>query len=243
MRVSRYSLVVIAVASTVAISTLASCRAEGDRPGVIVLPGMVYSVPYDSFGENAVTGVTMLLPPEGTVPIGFHPFLYGPGKDEAARAARELSSPLSLGEESETHLLRRGQEVYDTFCQVCHGPAGEGDGPIIGRFPNPPSLLGKRSMEMADGQIYHVIFHGQGLMPSYAVQVREMDRWRVVAYVRSLQKPLRSPESASVAKTIEEPQHESTEKASAPATEVEESLPEVDQNKTEGIVSHPGGLS
>ena len=175
---------------------LYACTADGDRPGVIVLPGMVESIPYDSHDRNSVTGQTLLLPPEGTVPYGFRPFPYGPGVEEAARAGRELTNPILLdGAAMETH-LRAGQEGYEIFCKVCHGPAGEGDGPIIGRFPNPPSLLGEHALAMPDGQIYHVIFHGQGLMPAYSAQIREEERWRIVAYVRSLQRTATTTASA-----------------------------------------------
>ncbi len=89
-------------------------------------------------------------------------------------------------------VLARGKWVYDTYCSVCHGSSGDGDGPIIGagRFPNPPSLLSNHARELADGAIYNIVTVGQGLMPSYAVQVTPIDRWRVVHFVRKLQSPV-----------------------------------------------------
>ncbi len=213
-----------------ALVMLGACTADGDRPGVIVLPGMVESIPYDSHDRNSVTGQTLLLPPEGTVPYGFRPFAYGPGVEEAARAGRELANPILVdGAAMESH-LRAGQEGYDIFCTVCHGPAGEGDGPIIGRFPNPPSLLGEHALGMADGHIYHVIFHGQGLMPAYNAQIREEERWRIVAYVRSLQRAATATGSAGA-----------DEKASAPlassANAVVEPESVEDPNTVEGGAS------
>lgn len=163
------------------------CRARGDRPGMIFMPGMHDSVPFDAYDANPALagGKTQILPPDGTVPVGRLPFAYGTGPEEAARAGRELANPLPATEAN----LARGKAVYETICVVCHGPKGEGDGSVIGagRFPNPPSLLGARAKGMPDGQMVHVVSRGQGIMPSHAAQVLPDDRWRVVMHIRGLQ--------------------------------------------------------
>ncbi|MEQ8767946.1 MAG: c-type cytochrome [Planctomycetota bacterium] len=169
------------------------CEADGDRPGFIVLPDMVESTALDTFAvdTSSPSGGALRLPPPGTVPWEVPWDGYGPGPEEAARAGLELTSPpLATAGDRE-----RGQRLYETFCQVCHGPGGEGDGPVIGAFPNPPSLLAEHARQMADGQIYHVIRHGQGIMASYAGQVRPLDRWRIVLYVRRLQGAPEEPAS------------------------------------------------
>lgn len=164
---------------------LLGCRGGENRPGWVVLPGMVESVPYDAYDPNAAfrSGQTLQAPPEGTVPLGFAAFPYGPGPEEAARAGRELTNPLAPTEAD----LARGKKVFETVCAVCHGPGGAGDGPIIGRFPNPPSLLAQRAREMPDGRVFHVITRGQGIMPPHALQVVPRDRWRLVLHLRALQ--------------------------------------------------------
>jgi hypothetical protein len=40
---------------------------------------------------------------------------------------------------------------------------------------------------LAEGQIFHIITRGQGIMPSHAVQVLPEDRWRVVLYLSQMQ--------------------------------------------------------
>jgi mono/diheme cytochrome c family protein len=172
------------------------CRASGDRPGLVLFPDMVRSVPYDSYDPSPVTrsGQTLLLPPEGTVPLGTSPFPYGPGPEEARRAGAELANPVAPTPAS----LARGREVYETVCIVCHGAKGEGDGPVIGpgRFPNPPSLLAEHARGLPDGQIVHIVTYGQGIMPSHSPQVLPRDRWRVALYVRKLQGSLPPPAAA-----------------------------------------------
>ena len=169
-------------------STAFSCRASGEKTQLVFFPDMMESIPYDDYDPNPIAsnGQTLLLPPEGTVPVsGSRYFPYGTTEDEAMRAGEELVNPVAETPE----ILARGKEVFETICIVCHGPAGEGDGPIIGRFPNPPSLLAERSRNFRDGRIYHVITRGQGIMPSHAVQVRPIDRWNVIHYLRELQEP------------------------------------------------------
>ncbi len=145
---------------------------------------MARSVPYDTYDANPVTGQTLRQPPLGTFAMEAAPFPYGPGPAEAKRAGAELKDPLPASVQN----LARGQQVYEAICIVCHGPTGEGDGPIIGRFPNPPSLTAEHAKSLPDGQIYHIITRGQVIMPAHAAQVLAPDRWRVVLYLRQLQR-------------------------------------------------------
>ena len=77
--------------------------------------------------------------------------------------------------------------VYENVCVVCHGPGGQGDGPIVGRFPNPPSLTSERAQALGDGQIVHIVTYGQGLMPSHAAQILLEDRYKLALHLRVLQ--------------------------------------------------------
>jgi mono/diheme cytochrome c family protein len=172
-------------------AALGACRAAGDRPGWVVMPEMYRSVSYKPYDPNPVTGgLTLRLPPDGTVPYGGEAFPYGAGPEEALRAGRELQNPFPPDKAN----LERGRKVFEAVCIVCHGPAGDGDGPIIGRFPNPPSLRAERARRLPDGQVFHIVARGQGIMPSHAAQVLPEDRWRVVLYLRQLQGPSGSPE-------------------------------------------------
>jgi hypothetical protein len=64
-----------------------------------------------------------------------------------------------------------------------------GDGTIAKRgFPPPPSLLADKAKNIKDGQMFHIMTYGQANMPSLVSQVLPLDRWRVIKYVRSVQK-------------------------------------------------------
>lgn len=171
----------------VLIAVLSACSAEPTDPRIEYLPEMIDSLAYDSFAPNRVTrdGKTLIAPAKGTIPRGFAPFRYGAGDAEAERAGRDLENPLPP---TAGHVAR-GEKLFSSYCRPCHGPRGEGDGPVAGRFPTPPSLGAAHAKAMPDGRLYHVIARGQGLMPPHAIQVRGDDRWKLVHFIRSLQQP------------------------------------------------------
>src|SRR5579859_8089506 len=159
------------------------------RPNYEFLPEaqMAQSPAYDTFAPNPnfADGATLRTPPVGTVARGYHRLPYQPTLQDALRAGLELQSPFS---EKDTSRRERGSVVFINFCQVCHGPLGQGNGPVTqGGFPPPASLLADRAVQMKDGQLFHVLTYGQGNMPSFNTQLSRDDRWSTILYIRLLQ--------------------------------------------------------
>ena len=152
--------------------------------GLEYMPDMAHSVPYDSFAPNPVTrdGKTLLAPVAGTLARGVVPRHYRATPDDARRAGRELRSPFP----SDAAHLAQGKVLYETFCFVCHGATGKGDGPLVPRIPNPPAYSSERVRGMAPGHLFHVISLGSGRMPAYASQISDAQRWLIVGYVQTL---------------------------------------------------------
>ncbi len=85
-------------------------------------------------------------------------------------------------------LIDRGQERFNIYCIVCHGPVGKGDGMIVRRgFSKPPTYHDDRLRNAPVGHFFDVITNGWGKMNSYAYQVQPADRWAIIAYIRTLQ--------------------------------------------------------
>ena len=156
--------------------------------GYEFMPDMAHSLAYDAYSPNPIfrDGKTLQAPVPGTIAVGAAlPFRYAATPQDAERAGRELRNPFPPSRA----VLVRGQQVYTTFCAVCHGVRGAGDGPVIQtkKFPNPPSYADRRLIDMPDGQMFHVITRGTELMPSYAGQISAEDRWKAIHYIRLLQ--------------------------------------------------------
>lgn len=99
--------------------------------------------------------------------------------------AAGLVNPLAASPE----VIARGAAVYTNVCFACHGPNGQGNGPVVGpgKFPLGPALNDAVAAGRADGYIYGVMRVGRGLMPAYGDRVSDADRWAVVHYLRQLQ--------------------------------------------------------
>lgn len=160
-----------------------ACKSNGKDPGWIVLPGMAFSNAVEAYSDHPVIGPSLRTPPPGTVPYQDTSPTFKAAEVELA--STQLTQPLR----ADTLNMSLGAKRYQTYCSVCHGPQGAGDGPIIGRFPNPPNLAAPHAKQLTDGHIFHIITHGQGLMPGHNLQIRPDDRWRIVLHVRALQNP------------------------------------------------------
>ena len=152
-----------------------------------------YIRPYETAGVPRYT-------PEGTVPVS------GGERDWSAEwtggkttAADALVNPFAqAGNDSASSagpsvpLVPRaveaaGDTLYQNFCTVCHGVAGDGKGPVSNRI-GAPSLLTGRARGYSDGYIYSIIRYGRGVMPRYGDKVYQpADRWAIVSHVRKLQ--------------------------------------------------------
>ena len=85
-------------------------------------------------------------------------------------------------------VVRRGQERFNIFCSMCHGPTGQGDGMIVRRgYRQPPSYHEDRLRRAPVGYFFRVMTEGFGAMPPYKAQVPVQDRWAIAAYIRALQ--------------------------------------------------------
>lgn len=81
----------------------------------------------------------------------------------------------------------QGKQLYATFCQVCHGAQGKGDGTIEHGFPQPPDISLALYRERKDGFFFHRITFGTAIMPGYGHALSGAERWQIVYYLRELQ--------------------------------------------------------
>jgi mono/diheme cytochrome c family protein len=177
------------VACMVTIVLSSACDRDRKHPGWDYFPDMAYSNAYETYSPNSVyeDGKTMQVPVEGTISRDALPFAYGTSTNERTRAGRELKNPLDNNPEN----LERGKQVYGVFCASCHGNQGDGKGHLVssGVYKYPVrTIVSDQMRKRPDGELYHTITLGFGVMGAHGFMIQPEDRWSTIHYVRELQK-------------------------------------------------------
>ena len=174
---------------------VASCSKDPQSPGYEYMPDMYRSVGPESYqpNKNFANGANAQTPVDGTVPyqkdrnkiLNVLPYPY-PNTPEGYAAAATLKNPIPFSEA----VLGEGKVLFTNMCSHCHGPAGMGDGKIGQKQPAliPPAYNSDPSNKLTEGEIFHIITWGKGMMGSHQYQISKIDRWKLVHYVQSLQK-------------------------------------------------------
>ena len=114
--------------------------------------------------------------PERSIPIEGAIIIPGMGAPENPTAADDAS-------------IARGKELFNINCRMCHGPAGDGTGPIAPFLINfkPANLTSAVVQSKSDGSIFLTISNGlEGRMPPLNENLTVPERWDVVNFVRTL---------------------------------------------------------
>jgi len=112
---------------------------------------------------------------------GPDPFLLEGRVD--GRYVERFPFPITRGD------LQRGRERYEIFCAVCHDRTGSGGGMVVRHgYNRPPTYHQDRLRAVPPGYLFDVISNGVATMPPYRKLIGPRDRWRIIAYVRALQR-------------------------------------------------------
>lgn len=124
----------------------------------------------------------LIFPPPGSIPLGWE----APLTREAA--ATRLRNPLAPppGQAPSPQAAEQGKKLYETYCIVCHGPQGRGNGPVAGGALLPADLTSDRVQTQPDGALYATVRNGFSTMPAYGERLTPQERWQVILYVRAL---------------------------------------------------------
>lgn len=173
------------VAASLAVLIFSGCRGGNNQTNIELIQDMMESpaLKPQEYDEASPNRAAMRIPPEGTQPQGFVPYKYAD-----AIAAQGNQNPFA-GQYTED-VLKTGAKYYTIHCSICHGANGEGGekASVAATMAlKPPAMVSDKIKGWTDGQIYHVITAGQGMMGAYASHIPQKYRWQVVNYIRHLQ--------------------------------------------------------
>ena len=100
-----------------------------------------------------------------------------------AAAAEKLKNPIPADAKS----IATGAKLFEIYCVVCHGPAGQGDGLVGAKLAlRPYDLSAAQTRDRSDGFIWGYMTFGGAVMPTYANDLSPTERWHVLNYVRNV---------------------------------------------------------
>ena len=179
----RTSNILIAAALVSGAMVSACNRGENNRkPGRIYMPDMYESRAYEFYSER----VASLKPVDGTVKRGELLPYHLKAADTAL--ANAVKNPLTLTKAD----LEEGKRLFNIYCAICHGPKLDGNGPLYkdGTGPYvaaPANLASGAKASYSEGRLFHVMTYGYNVMGSYASQLDREQRWKIAAYIKSMQ--------------------------------------------------------
>jgi mono/diheme cytochrome c family protein len=139
----------------------------------------VIKIEWPSFMEIQPSYIWMeepLPPPERSIPIEGPVSIPNMGAPENPVTADDVS-------------VARGQQLFETHCQICHGASGEGNGPVAPFLTTykPANLTSVVVQAKSDGAIFLTITNGLvDRMPPLNENLTVRERWDVVNYIRTL---------------------------------------------------------
>lgn len=198
----RYFYIIFGFICVTVIAILGLRGTKSPRTPLYIFPDMVWQAKYKPQGENHFFADERDDRPvvPGTVVRGHgwnlaevfssdleylpaeNPGLFS-GKNKEGEWLEEF--PIEVNHE----LMELGQKKFNTFCYLCHGKSGDGNG-ITKQYGMiaTPSYHDERLIKMAHGEIFETITNGKGQMGAYGAKLSPKERWAVIAYLRALQR-------------------------------------------------------
>jgi hypothetical protein len=198
----RYFLAIF-VFAIVAVVSLAGFRGSKFRQDpLFIFPDMEWQVKYAPQGENKFFSDSRDDRPvvPGTVQRGygwavaevFSPqFTYAPSENPPLYSGRAADGSFYKGfpVHVTASFIALGQQRFNINCAVCHGMTGDGNGitKVGYGMSTVRNLMEPYVANQPEGQIFTTITYGHGKMGSYGERVTPVERWAIIAYIRTLE--------------------------------------------------------
>jgi len=96
---------------------------------------------------------------------------------KAPASADKLKNPLA----GNPAALKKGGNLFNTYCTICHGSGGKGNGPqAAGLNIKPKDLTAESVKKESDGAVFWKISNGNPPMIAWKYTLSEKQRWELV---------------------------------------------------------------
>jgi mono/diheme cytochrome c family protein len=157
--------------------------------GIVILTAYYALIYYDNnfrYGRMRETPAVrpieepVLIEEAGLVPIDGGEAIYRVTPGGALMPSVDMSQPTAIA---------RGENVYRIYCAQCHGYNYDGNGTVGQSFaPLPTDLRSAKVQNSPPGGLFKSISYGipDGRQPPLHATITFEDRWKVIAFVKSL---------------------------------------------------------
>ncbi len=122
----------------------------------------------------------LLIKEAGLVPVNGGEAIY------RVSAGIDIKSPIDM---TQPEVIDRGKAVYLIYCDQCHGNNYDGKGTVGQSFaPLPTDLRSAKVQDSPAGALFKNVSYGipDGRQPPLHATITVDDRWKVVAFIKSL---------------------------------------------------------
>ena len=170
------------------LSALVTSCHDNLKPNYQYMPNMYEPVSYNTYSESSAfkNGKEGQLPAEGSLNRGFEVYDYDNSVAGYEAAKANLKSPLDTLSTSDNE---KAKELFEIYCAICHGNAGNG----LGKLVTQEKILGVPNYKdrvITTGSVFHVLKYGINSMGAYSNQLNAHERWLVATYVMKLKSEL-----------------------------------------------------
>jgi mono/diheme cytochrome c family protein len=119
---------------------------------------------------------------------GEAPFYFADTEEDRTRCEQQVTNPYPITAAG----ISKAKPLYDTYCGICHGEKGDGQGWLVtmpdSKYPaQPKNLLADDMIAAGDGRYYFAMMYGKNVMGGYSDKLSFEERWQVMHYIRNLQ--------------------------------------------------------
>lgn len=108
---------------------------------------------------------------------------------EISWVAPEYSNSLQNPFAGNQKAADEGKMIFNQMCVLCHGDKGQGNGEAgLTLKPQPANFTALNVKNQSDGAIFWKITNGKAPMATYFEILTDDQRWKLVNYIRELEK-------------------------------------------------------